>query len=44
VPAAIGYSAESGLPFSLRLVRNHYIGRTFIETKASIRSFGVRIN
>src|SRR6267143_4835710 len=43
VPAAIGYSAESGLPFRFGMVRNHYIGRTFIEPKQSIRSFGVRI-
>ena len=43
VPAAIGYSAESELPFRFGLVRNHYIGRTFIEPKQSIRSFGVRI-
>ena len=43
VPAAIGYSAESGLPFRFGLVRNHYVGRTFIEPKHSIRSFGVRI-
>ena len=43
VPASIGYSAESGLPFRFGLVRNHYIGRTFIEPKQSIRSFGVRI-
>src|ERR1041385_5613465 len=43
VPASIGYSAESGLPFRLGLVRNHYVGRTFIEPKQSIRSFGVRI-
>jgi amidophosphoribosyltransferase len=43
VPAAIGYSAESGLPFRFGLVRNHYIGRTFIEPRQSIRSFGVRI-
>jgi amidophosphoribosyltransferase len=43
VAAAIGYSAESGLPFRLGLVRNHYVGRTFIEPKQSIRSFGVRI-
>src|SRR5204863_6399792 len=43
VPAAIGYSSESGLPFRFGLVRNHYIGRTFIEPKQSIRSFGVRI-
>ena len=43
VAAAIGYSAESGLPFRLGLVRNHYIGRTINEPKQSIRSFGVRI-
>jgi amidophosphoribosyltransferase len=43
VPAAIGYASESGLPFRFGLVRNHYIGRTFIEPKQSIRSFGVRI-
>src|SRR6267143_2867327 len=43
VPAAIGYAAESGLAFRFGLVRNHYIGRTFIEPKQSIRSFGVRI-
>jgi len=43
VPAAIGYSAESGLPFRFGLVRNHYVGRTFIEPRQSIRSFGVRI-
>jgi amidophosphoribosyltransferase len=43
VPAAIGYSAESGLPFRFGLVRNHYVGRTFIEPQQSIRSFGVRI-
>jgi len=43
VPAAIGYSAESGLAFRFGLMRNHYVGRTFIEPKQSIRSFGVRI-
>jgi amidophosphoribosyltransferase len=43
VPAAIGYSAESGLPFRFGLVRNHYVGRTFIEPRQNIRSFGVRI-
>ncbi|HUE81905.1 MAG TPA: amidophosphoribosyltransferase [Pyrinomonadaceae bacterium] len=41
--AAIGYSAESGISFRFGLVRNHYVGRTFIEPKQSIRSFGVRI-
>jgi amidophosphoribosyltransferase len=43
VAAAIGYSAESGITYRQGLVRNHYIGRTFIEPKQSIRSFGVRI-
>jgi len=41
--AAIGYSAQSGMSFRLGLVRNHYVGRTFIEPRQSIRSFGVRI-
>src|SRR5215212_395089 len=41
--AAIGYAAESGINFRFGLVRNHYIGRTFIEPKQSIRSFGVRL-
>jgi amidophosphoribosyltransferase len=43
VAAAIGYAAESGLSFRFGLVRNHYVGRTFIEPQQSIRSFGVRI-
>jgi amidophosphoribosyltransferase len=43
VAAAIGYAAESGISFRFGLVRNHYIGRTFIEPKQSIRSFGVRL-
>src|ERR687884_295590 len=43
VAAAVGYAAESGIAFRHGLVRNHYIGRTFIEPKQSIRSFGVRI-
>ncbi len=41
--AAIGYAAESGLSFRFGLVRNHYVGRTFIEPKQSIRHFGVKI-
>jgi len=41
--AALGYSQESGLPFQWGLIRNHYVGRTFIEPKQSIRSFGVKI-
>jgi amidophosphoribosyltransferase len=43
VAAAIGYSAQSGISYRQGLVRNHYVGRTFIEPKQSIRSFGVRI-
>ena len=43
VPAAIGYSQESGIPFEMGLIRNHYVGRTFIEPKSEIRHFGVRI-
>jgi amidophosphoribosyltransferase len=41
--AAIGYAAESGIPFRLGLIRNHYIGRTFIEPKQSVRDFGVKL-
>jgi amidophosphoribosyltransferase len=41
--AAIGYASESGISFRFGLVRNHYVGRTFIEPRQSIRSFGVRI-
>ncbi len=43
VPAALGFSSESGLPFELGIIRNHYIGRTFIQPSQSIRSFGVKI-
>jgi len=43
VAAAIGYSAESGLPFRHALIRNHYVGRTFIEPSQAIRDFGVKL-
>lgn len=43
VPAAIGYSHETGIPFEMGLIRNHYVGRTFIEPKNEIRHFGVKI-
>ena len=43
VPAAIGYSQESGIPFQMGIIRNHYIGRTFIEPEQAIRNFGVKI-
>ena len=43
VPAAMGYAEESGLPFELGLIRNHYVGRTFIEPQQSIRHFGVKL-
>ena len=42
-PAALGYAEESGMPFEMALVRSHYIGRTFIEPRQSIRHFGVKI-
>lgn len=43
VPAAIGYAQQAGIPFEMGLIRNHYVGRTFIEPKNEIRHFGVRI-
>jgi len=43
VPAALGYAEEAGLPFDTGLIRNHYVGRTFIEPRQSIRHFGVKI-
>jgi amidophosphoribosyltransferase len=43
VAAAIGYAAESGLPFRHALIRNHYVGRTFIEPSQVIRDFGVKL-
>lgn len=43
VPAAIGYSAESKIPFELGIIRNHYVGRTFIEPTDKIRHFGVKL-
>jgi amidophosphoribosyltransferase len=43
VTAAMGYSAASGIPFRMGLIRNHYIGRTFIEPEQSVRDFGVRL-
>jgi len=42
-PAAVGYAAESGIPFRMALIRNHYIGRTFIEPSQAIRDFGVKL-
>jgi amidophosphoribosyltransferase len=43
VPAAIGYSQESRLPFELGIIRNHYVGRTFIEPEQRIRQLGVKL-
>jgi amidophosphoribosyltransferase len=43
VPAAIGYSQEAGIPFELGIIRNHYVGRTFIEPTDQIRHLGVRL-
>jgi amidophosphoribosyltransferase len=42
-PSAMGYAEAAGLPFQMGLIRNHYIGRTFIEPKQSIRNFGVKL-
>ena len=41
--AALGYSEESGTPYEMGLIRNHYVGRTFIEPKQGIRHFGVKV-
>jgi amidophosphoribosyltransferase len=43
VTAAIGYAAESGIPFRFGLIRNHYVGRTFIEPEQRVRDFGVKL-
>ncbi|MBV9116896.1 MAG: amidophosphoribosyltransferase [Acetobacteraceae bacterium] len=43
VPAAMGFAAESGIPFELGIIRNHYVGRTFIEPTENIRHLGVKL-
>lgn len=43
VPAAIGYAQQSGIPFELGIIRNHYVGRTFIEPTQQIRNLGVKL-
>ena len=43
VISAMGYSEEAGIPFQMGLIRNHYVGRTFIEPQSQIRDFGVKI-
>ena len=43
VPAAMGYAVESGIPFELGIIRNHYVGRTFIEPTDQIRHLGVKL-
>lgn len=43
VSAAIGYATESGIPYRQALIRNHYVGRTFIEPSQAIRDFGVKL-
>lgn len=43
VPAALGYAEQAGLAYEMGLIRNHYVGRTFIEPTDSIRHFGVRV-
>lgn len=43
VPAALGYATESGIPFEFGIIRNHYVGRTFIQPQQAIRAFGVKV-
>ncbi len=43
VPAAMGFATESGIPFELGIIRNHYVGRTFIEPTDTIRNLGVKL-
>jgi amidophosphoribosyltransferase len=43
VPAALGYAEGAGIPFETGLIRNHYVGRTFIEPEQQIRHFGVKV-
>ncbi len=43
VPSAIGFAAQSGIPFDMGIIRSHYVGRTFIEPQQSIRDFGVKL-
>jgi amidophosphoribosyltransferase len=43
VPAATGFAEESGIPLKIALIRNHYVGRTFIEPSQAIRDFGVKL-
>ncbi|MCP5112636.1 MAG: amidophosphoribosyltransferase, partial [bacterium] len=43
VPASLGFADESGIPFRQALIRNHYVGRTFIEPSQAIRDFGVKL-
>jgi amidophosphoribosyltransferase len=43
VPAAVGYAQESGIPFEMGIIRNHYVGRTFIQPTQGVRELGVRM-
>ena len=43
VPAATGFAEESGIPLKIALIRNHYVGRTFLEPSQAIRDFGVKL-
>src|SRR3546814_16682752 len=43
VPAEIGYAEQAGIPFELGIIRNHYVGRTFIEPGQQIRNLGVKL-
>ena len=43
VPAALGFSQESGIPFELGIIRSHYVGRTFIQPSQEVRHLGVKL-
>jgi len=43
VPPAMGFAEQAGIPFQMGLIRNHYVGRTFIEPRQAIRNFGVKL-
>ena len=43
VPAALGYAQQAGVPFEMGIIRNHYVGRTFIQPTQGVRELGVRM-
>ncbi len=43
MPAALGFAQAAGIPYELGIIRNHYVGRTFIQPTQSVRELGVRL-